>query len=697
MQHSWSRIKTVLREVLPELHDSLSYPADAETIAQLEAEIGMALPASVRESYLCVDGQDTAADYRDGLFYGLTLLSIEDVLNEWLFWRAVDGEQGADPNVLAMMASIPPGWIKTRYSSRGWIPLIADKCGNYVGVDLDPGEEGGSWGQVIVFGREFDRKCVLWRGEGEGGWGRWLAAFADELETSDGWEVDGQSRRESSSEGEEDDVGYADYYFDGKPGHAGGTAYGDYAGGGNLRLTGEYRKWNVMEAWWDRSVRRWEELGMGLRPEDLLSPEERRASSASTSGGRQHEGAPAMAPSPSLQGLGFGGMRIAGGADDVQVAIPVLEAPEALVSIPAPTPPTPSPEQAALLQGRSPSLPYSDSTSTEPMTAKSRGKMPESAAVAHRLITPVSPTMPEFSPQHLQPPSASSTTGSLLSPPSSLASTQQQQQKRYSKPNGFVPAPSPLDLPTRADIQAAQAVASAESSGLRGGWVMSMEAAQSAAQSARPRTLEVPRASMGEHEMEDIDLEGGRKERFGSRQGSFSDEPSIRPSNDRKRSSILEAGSRIFGAGSRPTSPALSPGASPRGSQDLHSLSSAMQTVALEPVAAVSPSTTPVSRNIGCAFIASLTFCAPDSTARCETAINDHRRRSNQSSWHRCQRQLAMASAERDEVFRVGDDGRRRSAASKYRHYGSEDMGRYPSQVPSAQESTKHGDHSEGC
>jgi hypothetical protein len=176
-------------------------------------------------------------------------------MREWAFWRAAEHDPmaGTNPAVLATMASVPPGWIKCVYACRGWLPLLSDRTGNYVGVDLDPGP-GGSWGQVIVFGRDFDRKCVLWRGEGEGGWGKWFASVVDELESGEGWEAD-----KSNSSDEDEEVGYGSYN--------GGAAYGE--AGKGLRLAGEYRGWNVLEAWWDRSVRRWEQLGLGMDIEEV--------------------------------------------------------------------------------------------------------------------------------------------------------------------------------------------------------------------------------------------------------------------------------------------------------------------------------------------------------------------------------------------------------------------------------------------
>ena len=63
-----------------------------------------------------------------------------------------------------------------------------------------------------------------------------------------------------------------------------------------------------MEAWWDRSVRRWEELGLGLHPEELKR--------------QQEEIERSNISAPDLMGLGFGGMRIGTAGEDAQVAIP---------------------------------------------------------------------------------------------------------------------------------------------------------------------------------------------------------------------------------------------------------------------------------------------------------------------------------------------------------------------------------------
>ena len=255
LSHTVHRLRKALADTFPELLETLNSPADPRLLATFEHEIGCPLPPPVREMFLTADGQDL--DSKDnGLFYGLFLLPLDEVIREWNFWRQAehDPEAGQNPALLATMASIPPQWIKPLYACRGWIPLLSDRSGNYVGVDLDP-DQGGSWGQVIVFGRDFDRKSVLWRGDGEGGWGKWLAGFVDDLESGDGWEAD----KSTSSSDEEEEVGYGSYNGGGQSGET----------GRGLKLAGEYAGWNVLEAWWDRSVRQWEQLGLGMDVEDI--------------------------------------------------------------------------------------------------------------------------------------------------------------------------------------------------------------------------------------------------------------------------------------------------------------------------------------------------------------------------------------------------------------------------------------------
>ncbi|PWN39397.1 hypothetical protein IE81DRAFT_281616, partial [Ceraceosorus guamensis] len=210
--------------------------------------IGFALPPAVRDSFLCYNGQELESNQScsDGLFFGLPLLSLEQIAEEWKFWRTVDEDPsaGANDEVKGWMTSCPAGWVRSEYSCRGWLPLITDHVGNYVGVDLSPpASGGGAPGQVILFGRDFDTKVVLWRGEGEGGWGRFLQFIAEELESGDMWSLEAQSQ---SSDDEEDGIGYESYFSNGGSGT--GRGGGDRAGEGSagFRLRGDYKGWPAL-------------------------------------------------------------------------------------------------------------------------------------------------------------------------------------------------------------------------------------------------------------------------------------------------------------------------------------------------------------------------------------------------------------------------------------------------------------------
>ncbi|MEO5975559.1 MAG: SMI1/KNR4 family protein [Chryseolinea sp.] len=56
--------------------------------------------------------------------------------------------------------SFPEGAIKKKYFNPNWVPIIFDNLGNYIGIDLDP-DENGTVGQIIVFGRDEEDMFVI--------------------------------------------------------------------------------------------------------------------------------------------------------------------------------------------------------------------------------------------------------------------------------------------------------------------------------------------------------------------------------------------------------------------------------------------------------------------------------------------------------------------------------------------------------
>ncbi|KAM0789183.1 hypothetical protein ACM66B_000030 [Microbotryomycetes sp. NB124-2] len=276
LRSTFARLRSVLQDQSPALLDSLGEPlapTDPALASLLHAISPYYLPSAVFESYQIHDGQDAFASSvatstgSSGLVWGLWWLSLDQVEQEWQFWRRfehsggiyglqdqfstttksssktrtrthpyveddnvtengqgstmttttnfVDGnDQDANGARAPGQSSFPPGWVRAKYSHPGWLPLLTDRCGNYIGVDLDPPPPAapshsrtssitsnssrtddntttsksygtrsyGQPGQVIAFGREIDEKVVLFPGDGHGGWGRFLASFVDDVE-----------------------------------------------------------------------------------------------------------------------------------------------------------------------------------------------------------------------------------------------------------------------------------------------------------------------------------------------------------------------------------------------------------------------------------------------------------------------------------------------------------------------------------
>lgn len=438
LRHTWNRIRVWAEGNYQELKDTLNWPATSAQIEELEYTLGFSLPAAVRESYLCHNGQELESNQScsDGIFFGLPLLSLEQVADEWRFWRAVDSDptSGANEEVRQWQSSCPDQWVRPQYSCRGWIPLITDHSGNYIGVDMTPHPSGGGApGQVIIFGRDFDTKVVLWRGEGEGGWGRFLQYVAEELESGEMWSLEDQS---SGSEDEEDGIGYESYFSGG--GSGAGRGGGDRGGEGSasFRLIGEYKGWPVLEAWADRSMRCWEEVGLPV-------------------------GAPAgqlEMPSVRLSGVDENGEALDAGGSGTSAA-----------GFSSPRTSTSSRSGVAAqgsVQTDGPSHPLQGSDI-------SSGLNDGSLSPAHANSRPFSPSMDSASQFAGASPSTRRISDTLSPPPRSSTGGARGKQKQRDPSSGSpaptarsrVPPPAPaqpLDLPTIDDVRAAKAAALAE-------------------------------------------------------------------------------------------------------------------------------------------------------------------------------------------------------------------------------------------
>lgn len=218
--HSWRRIDNWADENYPELYDQLCEGGTNNDLNDLEHQLDCSLPQDVRDSLMIHDGQERGGN-PTGIIFGSMLLDCEEIVQEWENWRTVNHQflletavtKPATPSrafggssseasssrraaaaaekdpglwrqdLMARQDCIPPNSVQKAYAHSGWIPLVRDWGGNNLAVDVAPGP-GGQWGQIILFGRDFDTKYVVARS-----WAHFLAIVADDL-NSGKWYVD---------------------------------------------------------------------------------------------------------------------------------------------------------------------------------------------------------------------------------------------------------------------------------------------------------------------------------------------------------------------------------------------------------------------------------------------------------------------------------------------------------------------------
>ncbi|KAK4184301.1 hypothetical protein QBC35DRAFT_59981 [Podospora australis] len=219
VESSWQRIDNWAEEHYPELFDQLCEGSTTNDLNDLEHQLDCSLPQDVRESLAIHDGQERGGN-PSGIIFGSMLLDCEEIVQEWENWRKVNqeflleatfprpavpskilggssraGSSSSAPtspqsnwrqDLMARQESVPPLAIQKVYAHPAWIPLARDWGGNNLAVDLAPGPKG-TWGQVILCGRDYDTKYVVARS-----WADLLATVAADL-NSGRWFIDDDS------------------------------------------------------------------------------------------------------------------------------------------------------------------------------------------------------------------------------------------------------------------------------------------------------------------------------------------------------------------------------------------------------------------------------------------------------------------------------------------------------------------------
>jgi cell wall assembly regulator SMI1 len=223
---SWARIDAWAESHYPELFDQLCYPATSQDVDDLETELDCTLPMDVRQSLYAHDGQDRGGK-PTGILFGVTLLDCEEIVEEWQLWKTVaqayvhetnepiitpvpspstsnethnkNQQNRRQSKIFGLTSRFancrPPDTIQKVYAHPAWIPLAKDFSGNNIAVDLCPGPRG-TWGQIILFGRDCDTKYVVARS-----WASFLAAIAEDFEGGEArFESDGNFLEDSRGE-----------------------------------------------------------------------------------------------------------------------------------------------------------------------------------------------------------------------------------------------------------------------------------------------------------------------------------------------------------------------------------------------------------------------------------------------------------------------------------------------------------------
>jgi cell wall assembly regulator SMI1 len=228
VSHTWKRIDRWAHDNYEELLDNLCEGATSNDVNELEHQLDCSLPVEVRESLQVHDGQEHGGR-PTGIIFGCMLLDCEEIMQEWNNWRVVNeeylnnapaqetfqspqipvkafaGPSSSTSTIIPTAAtqpqnnglwrnelqekqqSQPPNAVQKAYAHPAWIPLARDWGGNCIAVDLAPGPMG-KFGQVIIFGRDYDTKFVIARS-----WASFLATVADDLSSADKVKIEEES------------------------------------------------------------------------------------------------------------------------------------------------------------------------------------------------------------------------------------------------------------------------------------------------------------------------------------------------------------------------------------------------------------------------------------------------------------------------------------------------------------------------
>lgn len=144
VRDAWKRIARWCKANVPEDEFALAEGASVGDIAAAEAQLGLSFPPALTASYRMHNGSQERAIF----LYGYTLLSLNELVDQWQVWQTLVHEGTFDDSEPKCPKAIKKVWWNLK-----WIPFTHNGGGDHHCVDIDPAKHG-TVGQVIQFNHE---------------------------------------------------------------------------------------------------------------------------------------------------------------------------------------------------------------------------------------------------------------------------------------------------------------------------------------------------------------------------------------------------------------------------------------------------------------------------------------------------------------------------------------------------------------
>jgi cell wall assembly regulator SMI1 len=146
MKEIWNKLILSAQEAKPTLTIKLNDASSIESIHSLELLIGKKLPQDFMDAYIISDG---SAKGSVRLFNGLSLLSIEEITQQWQAMKEIKVSWAFIKDGKEIVADADTV-IKSDWRNEGWLPITDNMSGDYTIIDLAP-NDADTYGQIFQY------------------------------------------------------------------------------------------------------------------------------------------------------------------------------------------------------------------------------------------------------------------------------------------------------------------------------------------------------------------------------------------------------------------------------------------------------------------------------------------------------------------------------------------------------------------